>query len=554
MDITYNNITLANIHTQEWTQQLEYDPSGTDAALMRHRITVAAILHTSQLSASLGANFHQQLYNLRNRLLQPRKTLTITIGQSAWTITPELDCAAGPRPQDVSVQAIFGDQAVRVTFTVEFAWRVCESKKLPVLYHRWSINETVGEDHRIRRQVAGRLRLSSGENSPHLYRYLVFPPLEEGFARRRVTFRAPEDGLHLEYEFEDEQVSDAAPWPATVLDGNFTIHIDREAMYRATLDVVLAGPPIKAGRWTAKSLLFIRALQIVEDRLGRVLQVSLNSDKNDFFLSSAVMSERLGNRAEVRVSVTAMIGATNLRRAVQRLLVRFGQPLKLKNYDPLRSAVPPAWGYNTLGQERRPTVLALMHCLPHAPCQVPPLGTGQPRAEEKRPSGDRRIRSSQTRFYETDQSLSAPRLAPDVWKNADTKIYTLIRYLIEHDFQPLAIHLPRASDGRIERLLLTNTTAEVQGSLLRFEAERLGDWPQVPEPLLEGTYERGRRIRLHSPQSNPTHGVLAYRVTGESELVWQKALGRDEPLPVLRRPGTTKSLPEFSLEKYRFQA
>jgi len=157
-----------------------------------------------------------------------------------WTITPEQGCDAGPKPQDVSAQAIFGDQAVRVTFAIEFAWPVCESKKLPVVYHRWSINETMGEDHRIRRQVAGRLRLSSAENSPHLYRYLVFPPLEEGFARRQVTFRAPEDGLHLEYEFEDEQVSDAAPWPATTLDGNFAIHLDREAMYRATLDVSTA--------------------------------------------------------------------------------------------------------------------------------------------------------------------------------------------------------------------------------------------------------------------------------------------------------------------------
>lgn len=198
-------------------------------------------------------------------------------------------------------------------------------------------------------------------------------------------------------------------------------------------------------------------------------------------------------------------------------------------------------------------MLALLHCLPQDPCQVPALGAGSaapPESKEDRPS---RTESGQTRFEETDQSLSAPSLAADVWKNADSKIYTLIRYSTEHRFRSLAVHLPRSSDGQTVRLFLTRSPAQVAYTLVRFEAERLGDWPQVPEPLFAGTTERSRHITLHAPQANATRGVLAYRATGEVELVWQQAPDRDDPLPVLVRPGTQKQPPAFTLEKYGFE-
>ncbi len=161
-----------------------------------------------------------------------------------------------------------------------------------------------------------------------------------------------------------------------------------------------------------------------------------------------------------------------------------------------------------------------LHCMPQEPCRVPAfsdLPTSTPPEEESSRSSPGRTSSSQTQVQQTDQSLQSPSLAPDVWENADQKIYTTIRYSTLHRFRHLTVHLPRSQDGRIIRCSLTRRTAQIAHTLVRFEAERLGDWPQVPEPLFPNTYELRRHITLHAPQANATRGVLAYRATGDRE-------------------------------------
>ncbi len=305
MKVKYNGISLPQVHTQQWTQQLIYDPSGTDGVYMRHELAVATLLHVDQLADVEGDTLGKKLAFMRQQLLQPRKTLTLEIGSFQYRIGPHQDVHAGPKPQEVVVREIFGDQAVRILFRIEFALPVCDSPyssyEGKFLFHRWSVNETIGEDHRVHRSIAGRLRLSQGWDSPHLWRHVVFPPLEYGFARRRMVFRAPEDGLSLEYEVEDEQVSDAAPWPAARLEGSFTIHMDHEALFNATLDVRLVGPPLSSQKVPAKQLLLVRALQVAENRFGGLLKKNLEKNETSFFITSAILSESLGDLAEVNL-------------------------------------------------------------------------------------------------------------------------------------------------------------------------------------------------------------------------------------------------------------
>src|SRR5690606_14265916 len=110
-----------------------------------------------------------------------------------------------------------------------------------VLVNKWTVRDILNRDQYTTRIYHGRLRVSTGEVSPHVFRGQCLPPLVPGMMRDSMEFEVSEDGLTLAYTVIDRETAYAAPEPATSWEIVHTEQTADDKIIEGSISVTLRG-------------------------------------------------------------------------------------------------------------------------------------------------------------------------------------------------------------------------------------------------------------------------------------------------------------------------
>lgn len=390
--IIYNGVEIRNCLTRVFDQEAVYDASGTDLLYHKFTIHVQGYVHgiyqnttpnvgvktlvpmmnpEADLTAdSASAVINQQ--NARQRLLQPRKPFTMIVGDKvllsakAYGDTTTLfgisnksvvyfDVNNGPKPQRVAIQAIAGTSLIPIEFSIEICAVECETENNSTggaLNNRWTVADEMDHNWYTTRTIHGRLRVRYAALNPNLFRAMVFPPLQPGFRRERISTTTSPDGLELEYTVVDKEIYAACPHPGVTWEGTVAWNSGQEAskLY-GECHVVINGSKLDD-----RTEMLIMALDVCYQKLY------LHDPRN--LLTYAQLVEYLHeNRIEVRAAVMAgstgdkVVPILNLPSNTRGKQppkepnpdeIEFGRPYTQPGYNKEESRTPPYYGTATL--------------------------------------------------------------------------------------------------------------------------------------------------------------------------------------------------------------
>lgn len=502
-DVTYNGVTLHNVATREWVEDVVRDDSGTDVIRHKFRMRFDGLIHggTGEPShikgpaqANLpGTNPTANIIAIRERLKAPRQELTVTVGgQVLLTCKPPLppdidaDVNSGPKPSGVTVTQVVGSLCYRVSFTIE-----CEKVECYggggttnfVLSNRWGVTEMTGATGYTTRHIRGNLVLSSLD-AGHAAKRLCIPFLEPGFARQSIEFGVDASGLKCSYSITDTQVHTAAPWPVRV----FSAVYQAESTYGFTWDTSI-NCRVEGGPEASKTLLLVRAMEIAERRLAW----EQYSASNQFIPTSIVIVEHIGAENVIELMIKGKVTwITQLQTAVMKAgLKEFGAPLEFDvldnqptgQYSTAISTPFETYGTNPNGGARDPAALAFLACYYQQPCGGPHAianGTvttsdaGTPSETESLPE------PTQSAYTElppaTESALSTQH---------SEAMYTYARAESTYETRYLRAQMPIAQAGSLnvpgDTCVVVTLGPAVCRRIIRVSCERTGAWPRIPE-------------------------------------------------------------------------
>ena len=487
---------------------------------------------------SMGAGSISDLYAIvRAKLSQPRGLLEMWIGpagnqQRLFRCVPttadtksdaDRDIANGPFPKDFDIVQIAGSNLFRVSFTVECQKLECSrlngggSPPL-ALNNRWSISESMDSDFYITRVISGHLRISYGGfadlQATSVFRYepLVVPSLEDGFQRESISFSVSPNGLEADYTVTDRQVYNAPPWPATNWSGSHTESLSNGLVLTTDLNIHLSGPPS-----APTELLVARAIETASLRLG-IIPGDKTTWGKQFMIQGASLTTSIGreNSVDGRFRVQwvnynknesamwnlyrpRLVGRKEDAKGKAGALLTYSR-LKGQTYEynPLISPTPEIFGYTPHGDKRDTTALFLLTCALQNPC-ASDISSHAPGSTQS--SGDSTQDANQqtysTTVTEKEYSQSSSSDSGTTGNYSDSTreaMYTVARMESKYIVTPLTVQMPRAistdSDSSDEDacVCIELGPPQCQREIL-YEAERIGEPPQMPEPLKK--YEDG---------------------------------------------------------------
>lgn len=190
-----------------------------------------------------------------------------------------LDVNNGPKPLECKIQHLFGGRSVRLEFAIEVCVCKCSGdgkaeppessleaigKNFAVLNNRWSLSESKDDDWKTTRTIAGTLRVRDQRYWAHAMRYLVVPPLLNGYKRVSQEFANDKTGLTLTYSIKDREENAAPPPGCIEWSGQYTItQGEGQAMFIHDCSVSVTGPP-----GADKSILLGSAINVVLKKTG----------------------------------------------------------------------------------------------------------------------------------------------------------------------------------------------------------------------------------------------------------------------------------------------
>lgn len=236
-EVTYNGVVIKDVLTQSIDQTPVYSVGEVDEIFVKTTVSIKFTFHTvsgAGLGYHAGANLASGTEAVLRRLTTSRRRFTMTIGGvSLFDIAPGAtepdvsvsgniqDIDNGPRPT-CKIDEINGIGVARGTFTVVFATPSCGTPQ-SVVNLRWWTSDDIDNNWYTTRTISGRLRVANKNIGPHEMRGLVFPPLQPGFRRDKMSFSEDPNGLALDFTITDLEVYRSAPSPASTWRGNHRI-------------------------------------------------------------------------------------------------------------------------------------------------------------------------------------------------------------------------------------------------------------------------------------------------------------------------------------------
>lgn len=490
--IIYNDVAIEDCLTESIDQTVEYDSTNVDPLATRTTVTVHGTVHLNQGSGHGIDAANQSLAGLyaavQSALLTPRRQFRMWIGNSLlMDVRPaavefgnkttlvgvnlnHTDINHGPKPK-LRVNKILGDQAMKVTFTVEMYVPNCDSsKRTPdgVVNLRYWIGDDIDcTDWRTTRTFRGRLRVSGKNVKLSHLRSMCIPPLENGFRRKNIALHESEDGLLLDFTVTDEEMWAVAPKPATHWDGNLSLSSPMAggAVGEAELRVLLHGD-----RNTDKRDLMKLAAQIVDKKLHAIDQLV---DGSAFLLYTALNESLSLNRVEMIARIKLIGGKQGDGFTLYNLpaLQNLGKFVPIEGYTPNKSYAPGP----TAGLQGWFTSLLQTPCLPQSFPAIANTDTiimTTPTTPEKNP-------------YKPESGV--PPYKNSYSNEHLTAAYSNYALSSEMHEQSGSISLPVAYTNSAVQPASTVSAIQVARARahreIRIEAERLHKWPEIPKPV-----------------------------------------------------------------------
>jgi hypothetical protein len=329
-ELTYNGIEFSMIHVLRYDEEPDYEQSHTDWKYTKVTIQVSAIFaENPDRSAALlpgdddvDVSVSDTVVRIRTALNTPRKLLEFRDGgnlivsygaafvPAAGEELPtdaQFDVKNGPFPKVFSITRFDGSTSYHVSFSVETYIISC-SKLVGLLTHRWK--ETLSYDEMFTAKysrsgiivVASTFNTKDGTvNADTTGRASSFIPLRNGFRRENVNFVLSDDGLALDYNYDDVQLYRMMPPGSLRASGNCTETTTTGApSLSRSVTLTVAGAP-----YASQQVIFNIALTIAIDRL---LTPSIVNGKanSGIYLTNAHIVQNLWENS-VTVGMTAFI-------------------------------------------------------------------------------------------------------------------------------------------------------------------------------------------------------------------------------------------------------
>lgn len=223
--LKYNSVILEIIHTQEMRRESVLDPTGCQYLYTKWTIDVHCIFNpqaTSYKDIPFGSSKGQLPAitdrALRDRLLQPRKTLILKDGgPDDRTIleTPaagySTDANNGPVPEECTVVSVHGTKTWAVRFRITACVNSCTSVPV-VLSHRWKRYTDCDQDYFSMLVTEGEVhfntaRMIADGAYPDDFRRDFFHLIPGDCKREKVEVIPSDDGASLTYRLIDRETA-----------------------------------------------------------------------------------------------------------------------------------------------------------------------------------------------------------------------------------------------------------------------------------------------------------------------------------------------------------
>lgn len=499
--VEYNGVVMRGVMTREYDAEATWDASGTDIIGQKIRFTFQGMIHDQGLSTQ-AVEFQgaaprwvpSKVEYYRRLLMTARLPLIIrkhnTTNNNALEREfvcnearpnnigdPNTDINNGPRPISANVIHVTGDRVFRVTFVIECMQGTCagpyEATKgsNKVCNNRWAVSESMDANYYVTRTIRGRIRLSSGLWSPHMFKGLVVPKLEPNFARTAIEYDALETGLEATYTVTDRQVTYAAPYPCTQFSARHEETTEDCLQFTSSMSVTCWGDLS-----TNKVDLLSRAFQIADARLDFL---NRKNALNFLIEYASIVDEMNQNENRVDLSIRLRRFDTNLAGYFSNLMTgKIGQPLKLPNYDASVSRTPAVWGYTSSGTRDVDAVSQFFsYCYLQDPCAATKSVSGGEPLKERR--NDYVPETTERKAYSTKQ-LPPTDDAYNFSGEHSKAIYVSARATSVYGTDSRRAHLSLAwsnTKDTAKSVLLGGGRAT---RTITVDCERIGAWPSIP--------------------------------------------------------------------------
>lgn len=217
------------------------------------------------------------------------------------------DVDDGPRCLQFDVVHVAADNIFRVEFAFEINRVQCtDDDKAPsntngVLCHRWACADSLDANLRTTRTYHGLLEIATSQFSPHWFRDLVVPPLQEGMRREHMEFIASEDGKKLQYTITDQSIAISAPYPARTWSVE---HTEASVMHDGMKQTGQCSVRLTAAEDVDKGQLIVLGLYVVTAKLQGSKPGEAPADNKPFFMNDVTITDYTGDVNMVQVSAS----------------------------------------------------------------------------------------------------------------------------------------------------------------------------------------------------------------------------------------------------------
>lgn len=542
-DLTYNGVTIRNCMTRSFETVTVPEESGTDKLYEQTTITVEGYLHLDE-TASLRIsgidipddNIASAWVPLGRLLMSFRHSLTYKIDDiTLLECGVGEDASGGPKPQSLKIIKVIGAKCLQVSYTIVVVKTGCEQdgdRTAPrVISNRWDAEESFDTTHICTRTVSGTLKISrpSTDAQPVNFTGIVIPGLARGYRRDKISVQQGRDQVTLRYTIVDVQAHDAPPSPAVAWDCTHTGETSDGATFRARCRVRLVGRPT-----VRRTDLFIRCAQILENRLGRFRDMaSKNTIESlsftDHLSEPVVEAEAIIRYGPARTAISwfqKLIGKNLTAEGAD--LVSFGGVIgndseirfpAVEGYDPGIWPAPPT---GNLGLASSFSMFLQYPCSDSH--SMPGGGNAAPSPGYATPA----------EVTVTEEPPDTP--SPGSYDSPGDKskysdqhgeaMYTTYTLDSEWDIQNNLLHIAfaSASEDSEDDAGFFPIGRKLCRRIVRIVAERVGKWPEIPEPkdLSPDIRLLRHRIMPSAPRTAPAANTLVYRVEGEYTFGYRK--------------------------------
>jgi hypothetical protein len=481
-EIQYAGVRLIGIHTDMHDCEPVYDDSRTDQMFNKITIAGSTIVNTAVLVAQnktlgaigtvAGGSAAEICKNLTPILGENRKRFVyIQDGTIMHDVDGSSDCDNGPRVK-FSLKPM-GANSVRITFTVEIAKVVCGGTVSPVLNNRWAVIDVIDENIRTTRTWRGKLRTSNAVHNPQAFREMCFPALSDGFQRVAMHFTGELNALELGYEIVDRQLlGDAPPGVALNMNGTHTETLNRNGSSSiGEVYVRLDGQP-----GTDKQVLIEQCMRIINSKV----QADKFRNATNWQWLELIITDYFGPNVcavDARARVQRAIegeGSVSLRLG-NMLLETLGRSLDLGgNYVRYRMEEPSPYPCTTLG---------LLSAHLQSPCvndhAIPRYGEHF-ESEHVASNGT----ETDTHYVTHDPDGTPVEIdSPGYSDDQTVAMYTHcnVEWIVDIDEGTIQLPLGDLQPASDATSAVVRLHAPVAKLTMKVAAERIGDWPRIPD-------------------------------------------------------------------------